>query len=398
MQYRAITQSEYADYVDMQAQAFFFSVDREKLRTYAREEGGEHHLNGRAAFTPEGTMAACLTLIPFEQYFEGQLVGMGGIGGVCTRPEYRRQGHIRELFRLIFREMYDRGDVLSYLYPFSMAYYRQFGYEAAGASHHLSIPFSALAHHRLSASVQPFMPEIYADRASDPEPIVEIYEKWAAGYNLMVSRDGGRWQRLLERDPANDRWRTFLLRDSCGEPLAYVVFSVKDETLLVEDAAWAWPEGLGQICAFLAGMGGAGLKTLKWQLCSYLSPELITADWMPEQAKRETIGMNRIINARSALELLRRPGLPGAVTLRLEDPWLPENNDLFRVSLADAAVEPRSDGPADLELSIAAASALFTGYVSLDEALLRTDVHLRAQHDALTKLFPKKPVFIRDSF
>jgi len=397
MQYRAITQQEHTLHRELCAQCFNENFDREKEDAYSYGEPGDKHLTARGAFTEDGMLVASLMLIPYTQYFDGHVVGMGGIAGVCTLPAHRRQGHIRELFKLIFREMYDKGDTFSYLYPFSHAYYRQFGYEVAGAINVFRIPFTALIKHRFTGTAEQFLPETFGDRASDPTPIVEIYEKWAPNYNLTVDRDGQIWRAWLERDPFNARWRTYLLRDEQGEPLAYVSYQIKGDTLVVEDYAWARPEGLHQIAAFICGLRGAGLSRVEWGLPCDLAPEILVPDLMEVNPERRPRGSVRIINAQQALELLRRPGLPGEVVIRIHDEWIPENNAAFRLHLNNNTVE-RTDAPADLELSIAAASQLLVGYCSLAQVLLRGDATLHGNEALLAALLPQKPVLIADNF
>ena len=51
------------------------------------------------------------------------------IGGVSTRPEYRRLGCVRRIFDQVFSLAPERGWAVSLLHPFSFSYYRKFGYE-----------------------------------------------------------------------------------------------------------------------------------------------------------------------------------------------------------------------------------------------------------------------------
>ncbi|MDD4797101.1 MAG: hypothetical protein PHO66_04980 [Eubacteriales bacterium] len=56
------------------------------------------------------------------------------------------------------------------------------------------------------------------------------------------------------------------------------------------------------------------------------------------------------------------------------------------------------DGPADMDLSIAAFSQLITGYIDLAQAAYRADVAIHAQADALSRLFVRKTVMLADHF
>ena len=54
---------------------------------------------------------------------------MGGIAGVATWPENRRQGHVSTLLKHALQEMKSKGQTLSFLHPFSIPFYRKFGWE-----------------------------------------------------------------------------------------------------------------------------------------------------------------------------------------------------------------------------------------------------------------------------
>lgn len=77
----------------------------------------------------EDTMFSTFAVTDFTQFFDGNQVKMGGIGGVATLPSHRRKGGIRGIFQAALTDMYENGCDFSYLYPFSTAYYRKFGYE-----------------------------------------------------------------------------------------------------------------------------------------------------------------------------------------------------------------------------------------------------------------------------
>jgi len=87
----------------------------------------------RGLFDDQGRMLACLTNFRYTVYMEGARIGMGGIAGVASPPEYRRGGHVAEMLRACIRETRDQGMPLSSLFPFKQPFYRRYGWEAACA-------------------------------------------------------------------------------------------------------------------------------------------------------------------------------------------------------------------------------------------------------------------------
>jgi len=104
--------------------------DREWRRNTIEAIPGMGVDNARVV-TLGGKIISALLIIPAEILINGFKVKMGGIGGVCTLPDYRRRGYAGELLRYTVKEMRRSGFITSILYPFSFAYYRKFGWELA---------------------------------------------------------------------------------------------------------------------------------------------------------------------------------------------------------------------------------------------------------------------------
>ena len=67
----------------------------EKVRENPRSMQDLHWDSQYAAFDDDDrTMLATMTVIPWMACFDGHPVGMGGIGGVASLPQYRRGGAI----------------------------------------------------------------------------------------------------------------------------------------------------------------------------------------------------------------------------------------------------------------------------------------------------------------
>ncbi len=65
---------------------------------------------------------------------------MGGVGGVSTLPPLPEKGRHPRLHAKRFSEHVSGGLCLSFLYPFSTAYYRQFGFENGAACQTWTLP------------------------------------------------------------------------------------------------------------------------------------------------------------------------------------------------------------------------------------------------------------------
>lgn len=87
---------------------------------------GEDRERAREKFKPEQiwgvfegpSLSAKLVLLPLQAYIQGKPVSMGGIAGVATWPENRRQGYVAKLLTHALQTMNEAGQTLSFLHPF----------------------------------------------------------------------------------------------------------------------------------------------------------------------------------------------------------------------------------------------------------------------------------------
>jgi GNAT superfamily N-acetyltransferase len=79
----------------------------------------------------DGGIRATAAVLPFEVFYEGRTVSMGGMAAVATHPAYRRRGYAGELIQAALSGMRERNVHLSMLHPFAHSYYRRYGWELA---------------------------------------------------------------------------------------------------------------------------------------------------------------------------------------------------------------------------------------------------------------------------
>ncbi|WP_353625974.1 GNAT family N-acetyltransferase [Bacillus sp. JCM 19041] len=76
-----------------------------------------------------------MVVYPFSVNIHGQPYKMGGVTGVGTYPEYAGLGLMNDLMKESLKLMKERGQTISYLFPYSIPYYRK----KAGKSFQMSL-------------------------------------------------------------------------------------------------------------------------------------------------------------------------------------------------------------------------------------------------------------------
>lgn len=171
-----------------------------------------------AAFDGDGQMMSAITVPTYQMWFDGQPVRLGGIGGVSTLPQYRRRGGIRACFEALLPELYRREYDFSYLYPFSTAFYRKFGYECCVQKQLVTVDLRLL---RTS-----YFEDTY--RLAEPgrdlsEDVWAVDQAWYRAYNMSVLHGRSDYRWVTGLDPAAGDKYLYVWYDN-GAPSAYVRF------------------------------------------------------------------------------------------------------------------------------------------------------------------------------
>jgi predicted acetyltransferase len=354
------------------------------------------------AVDEDGVLLSTMRAIPYEIWFDGTVVPMTGIASVASAPEHRRGGHVRNTFAALFEDMRERGVVFSHLYPFSYAYYRQFGYESIGARTGYTLPAPKAGKFRGKGRAGEYRSGSTTGGGSAPDirsALVDIYETYAAPYNNMIKRSPAQWDDVLKTDETKNE-RVYYWQNSKSVIRAWVKLAWKpaESILQVQQYAWDGDEGLLGFMDILSAYDG-NAKTVELPAPDDFTPDLFWADIYDTKVSLRGMGMNRIVDAARGLELLKKPGTANRVIIKVNDGFAPWNNKTFELTYDRSGSQVRecSHQP-DLEVNERALLQLLIGYKGLDAVRLRGDVVVNSNIDALRELFPAKRINIADHF
>lgn len=372
-----------------------FAIAFEQKMEPAEEPGEDKDLHW-AAFSPSGDMMSTFTVTPFQMNFDGSPCLMGGVGGVATLPQYRRQGGIRECFRAALPELYRRGYVFSYLYPFSTAYYRKFGFECGVRKQAVTVRLDLLKPRPVDGVcllAEPARP-LAAERRS-------LDRAWECRYNMAVCHEAAEEVKA----PALSQEFCYVYLAADGTPKGYTVFRLAEEpdgrNLRCRKLVFLDREGYDALMGLFQSLGGDH-RYVKFSVpCQeellYAAPEwsLGAVGWRVEPA-----GMVRVVNVEQVLKNARYLG-SGSAVLAVEDPWITENNGSFHVRFLDGkAVEvARASERADAVLTVPAFSALISGVSDFaGAAQWMSGIQVLNPDAPMDRIFYRKPMWIGDYF
>ena len=393
IEYRKVTPEEKLHVARLQGIVFSFTQNEEEIREQIAK--GEYDSeNTYGAIDENGRVVAGMEVIPYTMWFDGHKVPMYGIGGVASMPESRRQGNVRKIFEKAFDDIYEKGVVFSHLYPFSYDYYRKFGYEHCGSVKRYTLPLEYARKLENNGTTHEF---IKGDEVRSE--LIEVYESYASRHNIMLSRTDWRWDEVFNINLFGAD-RLYYWRNAEGAVKSWVKFKKDGDIMKINDIAWADHESMLGILQFVGMFEGAADK-LQLRASPEFLADLYWNDIYDIEESRDLLGMNRVVNAKRALELIKKDG-EGCFSIKVTDEFAAWNNNTYTVEFGSGECTVKADASksADIEVSELALMQLILGVFELDQIAQRKekDVSINANVETLKRVFRKKNLLIADYF
>ncbi len=373
---RQLTEKDIDSYNEVSSSSFIWNVEPSDNKL------PEGIIMG-ALLDDDKTVTAALECIPFECFFGTSVIRCVGIGGVCSKPEYRRGGTVRAIFGQVFRMSAEHNWDFSLLGPFSIPYYRKFGYDTSVSHLHATAPFTALSNIARCGDVE-------IVRREDADKLIETYNRLAKSTNLLVVR---RSPDDFYCDPYTKCEYTYLyLRE--GQAEGYVSFKADRATscLTVKEILFADKEALLGLLGFLRTYDG-NFKTIEFSSLPLTTPLLhIIDEPRAFTVTRHPGDSGRIFNMTNILKANRYPEQYGRFSFWSKD-TVPACAGVFTVEYEKGVCEvTHADGGAyDFSVTPDAAAKLFLSGEGFTEEELSylNGVEQKNSASAFLHAFPK---------
>jgi len=306
-----------------------------------------------------------LLILPLNITVHGKRYAMGGIGFVATYPEYRQQGIIKKLMTEALLKMRENGQSVSVLAPFSVSFYRYFGWELFFEKLHYSIPQMLFPVFGKQLDIIKRMSFEWQDNGLYRE-IRDFHNAQAVICNGSMLRDDAWWQRIERRMPDN-HLAAYFKSDKVAGYIRYTIhneiFEIHDfiaEDLLAEQAIWRF------VTSHAASVNSIkGTTSIDHHFGFHFKEP---------QFKREVAQdvMIRIVDVLSFMQQYSWQEIQEPLYVRIEDSFCEWNEYIFKinkdgnVSVAETNSIPEMHM---LALSINLFSAMMVGYLSVMEAV-----------------------------
>jgi predicted acetyltransferase len=339
-------------------------------------------------------IAGCAVIYPYQIHFESRRVGMGAVGLVSTLPEYRNQRFAANMMIEALKLMREREQYFAILGAFSIDYYRKLGWEICFEMKHYHLKMDHLK--EFGSSKGAFRPLTEQDRAS----VNQIFNRFTSLYNGTAIGEDRHWYR---RHPSiMDSQIRYGLFDENDMLQGYIYFTIEDRVLFVKEMIYSSLSAKKELLHFIY-RHRAQASDVDWIAPPDDNTFLMIENPKDSLNKTITGKMLRVVDVERVLELMTFDDHDHVTfTIKVDDPWLSWNNQIFSVSVNKGKAIVRVIDPikADLECTIQVFSQISMGYISLKEAVELDKILINNNKMILEieKLFPRKPTYINEQF
>jgi len=349
-----VREDEYLESIKLSMYAFQYKIADSDIPA-KKEMVKNHKILG---IWDEDILAAKLHIIPLTVHMNEDEWKMGGIAGVATYPEYRRNGYVKTLILDSLKHMRENAQIVSLLHPFDISFYRRFGWEIFSEQKKITIENKDL---KFLESQQGFIKRY--SKETHNEEIEKIYQQFCIQYTGMLKRETNWWKHHVYDGDS----QLAVYHDSENEAKGYILYRVKERKMDVQEMAAMDQEARVGLWNFIC-QHDSMVETVTITLASqdpfpYFLPQ-------PKvKTELNPYFMARVVDAEECLR--RFPFIPGneLLFLHLEDshaPWnigsyLIGNGEIkvFKEKAGGQCVHPPKKG---IRLNINSLSAILFGY------------------------------------
>ncbi|MCL6605862.1 MAG: GNAT family N-acetyltransferase [Paenibacillus sp.] len=357
MEIRQLLHNEFEASINLSEYAFQYTLS-DKARERAQKRFKPERVWG---IFDEGVLGAKLTLLPLEVYIQGKTVPMGGIAGVATWPENRRQGLVAKLLTHALERMNELGQLLSFLHPFNIPFYRKFGWEIYCEYKKYTIPVANLP-------VKTVIEGKVKRDANDIGLMSLLYTEFASKYNGVLNRSQEWWEQSVVDEDGHD----VVFYSALGKPEGYVLYKIEKKELIIDEFVYLNEQARRGLWTFISNHDSmVNQVSLKMVPADDILPFLLPDPRIPQE--NFPYFMGRIVNAKAFIEGFSfAAGAQGKVTLHIKDDYAPWNAGLWEWSLSEegqsSLIKVEGDSKdADLSCDIGALTVLLLGYKRPEE-------------------------------
>lgn len=270
-----------------------------------------------------------IAIYPCEVNIHGNLYKMGGVTGVGTYPEYAGHGLMSQLIRVALQNMRDNHQWISYLYPYSIPYYRRKGWEIMSDKLTFKIRDTQLPKNVEVAGM-------VERRDVDDEDVYKVYNQFAKENHGALQRSQFNWEEYWRYENEEERTAA-IYYDQNGEAKGVLFYWIAEEVFHIKEMFYLNQEARNGLWNFIS----AHFSMVYWIQGNIYKNESL-AFLLEDSQIKETIEpyfMARIVDIEKFLKDFPFKPFHQAFHFVVEDPIAEWNTGIFGLNWIDDQLE-----------------------------------------------------------
>lgn len=213
---------------------YVFQVTNEELQKSGYEDGelvrSKRPMLKRAealGWFDQDKLVSQICIYPYEVNIQGRLFQMGGLTGVGTYPEYAGMGLMNDLIRTGLEKMRLHHQWISYLYPYSVPYYRAKGWEIMSDHITFTVKDSQLPH---KVEAPGFVERVGVGH----QDVLQTYDHFARQAHGALIRNSLAWEEYWRWENEEERSAAVYYEDP-HEPTGYLIYWIEDDIFHIKE-------------------------------------------------------------------------------------------------------------------------------------------------------------------
>lgn len=305
-------------------------------------------------FDSDNYLVSQICVLPLEVNIHGKKFKMGGVTGVGTYPEYANVGLMNDLIKSALKEMKVNKQYISYLYPYSIPYYRKKGWEIISDKVKYTVLDNQLpAYNNVGGQVS-------RESVMD-EDVKEVYNRYSMQHHGALIRSDFEWEEYWRWEDEDSRVAA-IYYDEKDIAQGYFFYWIDEDIMYIKDFIYLSEDARIGLWNFI----GAHFSMIEKLIGTTFSNESI-AFHMKDSAIKEVIEpyyMARIVDVENFLKLYPFKKIDKPFHFVVSDSVVEENNGVFSISKDNAekiVVEKEAIGEA-ITLDIQTLTSMLMSY------------------------------------
>lgn len=239
---REIKMEEMAQSIDLLNYVFQMSMSIKKDRRFVSEKSRQFNEGHALGWFDGGQLVSQILSLPFQVNIYGVPYEMGGITAIGTYPEYSKQGLMDQLIKETLTMMRNEGRYISYLFPFSIPYYRKKGWEIMSDIVEFQVKDTQFPQYNS-------IPGKIRRVGTRDEHLVDVYQRYASITHGAMIRNTIAWNEKFHEDYWEEKFvdtdvqmQAAVYYDENDEPQGYLFYRIMEENFYIDEIVYLQEE------------------------------------------------------------------------------------------------------------------------------------------------------------